>query len=120
VHPRRASHPRAARSTAGQFAVDVFFLLSGFLGAHVLLSRPSQIGVRAFVLRWLRLTPVYALCIAVYFGVAPHMGTGPFWYKLGLSASACGRYWWSSILCAPPCHADARRCTACSTPLHDP
>tara|TARA_B100000767_G_scaffold240368_1_gene236104 strand:- start:343 stop:687 length:345 start_codon:yes stop_codon:yes gene_type:complete len=33
---------------AANFAVDTFFVLSGFLGAHVLLRRPRLIGWRAF------------------------------------------------------------------------
>lgn len=83
---------------AANFAVDTFFVLSGFLGAHVLLRRPRLIGWRAFVFRYLRLTPTLAFVLATYSTISPHLGSGPFWYKMGRAAEGCDAWWWTTLL----------------------
>merc|ERR1719428_1370175 len=67
---------------SASFAVDSFFILSGFLGAHVLLSRPQHIGLKAFVLRYLRLTPTLAFVLAVFATLSQQVGSGPHWFKM--------------------------------------
>ena len=74
----------------GQFSVDTFFVLSGFLGAYVGLRKlgamdkagkkvPSApaLAFSAFVDRWLRLTPLYFFMLMVYMFLIPHVLTGP-------------------------------------------
>ena len=83
----------------GQFSVDTFFVLSGFLGAYVGLRklaaadraghRSSPMGVAfTFLLeRYLRLTPLYLFMLLVYMFLIPHVMTGPMatWVRLLLS-----------------------------------
>ena len=74
----------------GQFSVDTFFVLSGFLGAYVGLRKlsamdkagkkvpsPPALAFAAFVDRWLRLTPLYFFMLMVYMFLIPHVLTGP-------------------------------------------
>lgn len=74
----------------GQFSVDTFFVLSGFLGAYVGLRKlsamdkagrkvpsPPALAFSAFVDRWLRLTPLYFFMLMVYMFLIPHVLTGP-------------------------------------------
>ena len=74
----------------GQFSVDTFFVLSGFLGAYVGLRKlgsydkagkkpPSVFGVAfsALLDRYLRLTPLYLFMLMCYMFLLPHMLTGP-------------------------------------------
>ena len=46
--PNPNPNPNPNQVYAANFAVDTFFVLSGFLGAFVLLRRPRLIGWRAF------------------------------------------------------------------------
>ena len=74
----------------GQFSVDTFFVLSGFLGAYVGLRKLGSIeragkkipsapvlAFSAFLDRWLRLTPLYFFMLMVYMFLIPHVLTGP-------------------------------------------
>eukprot|EP01133_Synstelium_polycarpum_P007426 gene7426-8687_t len=93
---------------AGEFAVDVFFLLSGFLVAHSLLSaldRLEQTGqsgvvfaVKYIVHRIIRLSPLYVFVLFFFWKLSPMLGTGPLWYLYEAMTSTCDKYWWTNIL----------------------
>ena len=83
---------------SANYAVDCFFLLSGFLGGYVLLGRPKHIGLPAFVLRYIRLTPTLALALAFYATLATHCGSGPHWFKIAEEAEGCQKWWWSNLV----------------------
>ena len=83
---------------SASYAVDCFFLLSGFLGGYVLLGRPQHIGLKAFLLRYLRLTPTLAVALAFYAALSMHTGSGPYWYKMAEEAAGCSKWWWSNLL----------------------
>lgn len=73
----------------GFFAVDTFFLMSGFLVSSVLLSKlgtesPGRYGwiVKGYVHRYLRLTPTLAFVTLVMWKVLPLLGEGPSWWPI--------------------------------------
>ena len=90
---------------SSRFAVDTFLCVSGYLVAHILkrkLSNPCgprlvQIGL-ILLYRILRILPLYAMCIGFWVLVAPHLGSGPFWYKWQHFLEPCQKYWWTNLL----------------------
>ena len=64
----------------------------------MLLRRPRLIGLRALAFRYLRLTPTLAFVLAAFAALVPHLGSGPWWYKMRAAAEGCDRWWWSTLL----------------------
>ena len=64
----------------------------------MLLRRPRLIGLRALAFRYLRLTPTLAFVLAAFAALVPHLGSGPWWYKMRTAAEGCDRWWWSTLL----------------------
>ncbi len=60
--------PAMALNSNGDLGVDVFFVLSGFLIAHMLLKEKERTGAQDFLgfllRRWLRLAPAYGVCLS--------------------------------------------------------
>ncbi|GAM20720.1 hypothetical protein SAMD00019534_038950 [Acytostelium subglobosum LB1] len=93
---------------AGEFAVDIFFMLSGFLVAHtvlVQLDKREESGKGSGLLFWLqyvvhrllRLSPLYYFLLFVLWQLSPMFGSGPLWYQYNVSSS-CDQYWWTNLL----------------------
>jgi peptidoglycan/LPS O-acetylase OafA/YrhL len=83
-----------------QNAVDSFFFLSGFLLAFLTLPALRQGRfklMQSIVLRYLRLTPSFALVLFLYWKVLPHLGQGPFSPILQQSTARCDGSWWSAL-----------------------
>jgi peptidoglycan/LPS O-acetylase OafA/YrhL len=92
---------------SSRLAVDTFLCISGFLVVHVLERKltttfvPDGNILRQYVTllpsivlsRVARILPLYAATLGFYTQLAPHMGSGPFWYQ------------WLGLL--KPCHATA-------------
>lgn len=82
----------------GFLAVDTFFLMSGFLLSSVLLPKldsgslgagRSWIG-KAYVHRYLRLTPTLAFVMLMFWKVLPLLGDGPGWWPVATAqAESC-------------------------------
>jgi len=53
-----------------------------------------------FVLRYLRLTPLYAFILFVYAFMAPLFGSGPVWYRMIRDSELCLSHWWSNLIYA--------------------
>ncbi|KAJ6226443.1 o-acyltransferase [Anaeramoeba flamelloides] len=88
---------------AGEYAVDVFFFLSGFLaclGFLKLLHSKGKIPIHlAYLHRFLRLVPALAFIIFFSLYVSPYMGQGPMWTRYVQDIKhTCGKYWWSDII----------------------
>ncbi|XP_041984522.1 O-acyltransferase like protein-like isoform X2 [Aricia agestis] len=88
----------------GTLVVHTFFAMSSFLLAYNLqiYSEKHKLSwtqiPKAIILRWLRLTPPYALIIATISTWMRHFGDGPLWPLLVLSETQqCRQYWWSNI-----------------------
>ncbi|KAK3241267.1 hypothetical protein CYMTET_48950 [Cymbomonas tetramitiformis] len=86
----------------GEYAVDTFFFLSGFLSTYVAIRRLGRGKtiplVPAIVHRYLRLTPTLAFCVALYATLPEHMSQGPFWYKYAHEIRNCPKWWWSHLV----------------------
>ena len=88
---------------SSRFAVDTFLCIGGYLAIRVLKRKISGVpkystilGIMA--LRVLRIFPLYALVLGFWVLIAPHLGSGPFWYQwIGL-LEPCNKLWWTNIL----------------------
>lgn len=84
----------------GQVYVDTCFYLAGLLLAWYDLCRPqAQSFARTLLLRYIRLTPTYALVILFYASVFYKTGSGPLWDSfIGVERDACRDNWWTNLL----------------------
>ncbi|CAM9828420.1 unnamed protein product, partial [Hapterophycus canaliculatus] len=105
----------------GFLAVDTFFLMSGFLLSSVLLPQLdagtlSDLGrsitgssgwrgswmLKAYVHRYLRLTPTLAFATLMFWKVVPLLGSGAGWWPVAAAQEescrrrVCG-YWWTEV-----------------------
>ena len=110
LNPREFLPPTGVTTTlfgqllfSSRFAVDTFLCISGYLAVRVLKRklhpqpRISEIfSVLAF--RIIRILPLYLMCMGFWILVAPHLGSGPFWYQWENFLEPCRRYWWTNIM----------------------
>ncbi|KAG5894540.1 hypothetical protein JTB14_026828 [Gonioctena quinquepunctata] len=86
----------------GDLFVDTFFLLSGLLVVYGLLrqfDKRIMNPVLIIVLRYIRLTPVYAFVIFYYATIFNHSGSGPLWKVVaGEDSRDCRKNWWTNLL----------------------
>ncbi|CAK1550257.1 unnamed protein product [Leptosia nina] len=89
----------------GTLVTCTFFVMSSFLLVFnfLIYTENHQVSLWDFpkgvVLRWLRLTPSYALMIALIATLIRHFGNGPLWKMVVESESiACQKKWWTNIL----------------------
>ncbi|XP_070533924.1 nose resistant to fluoxetine protein 6-like [Ptychodera flava] len=86
------------------FAVDVFFLLSGFLVTYLALRhmRKTKGKMNWFLFyfhRWWRLTPALGLMLLLWSTLMLHLGDGPDYTRRPLYAQEqCRKYWWAVLL----------------------
>ena len=89
---------------SGVFAVDVFFYLSGFLGAYLLIAKPFDKSIKNFIIvyfhRLFRLLPGYILLLAWFIGIFIYLGDGPIWNNGNLQSSVqlWKEQWWYNLL----------------------
>ena len=87
-----------------QMAVDTFFYLSAFLFGHHFLAQLAKNRrlpnpMLMYVHRYLRLTPVMAFWLLLFYKLAPHLSDGPFWQDFVHSVvDKCDGSWWSQLL----------------------
>ncbi|XP_018579714.2 nose resistant to fluoxetine protein 6-like [Anoplophora glabripennis] len=94
--------PAACIIFHGDVFVDSFFILSGLLVVYGLLNqydkRRTNPGL-IVVLRYIRLTPVYAFVIFYYATIFAHVGDGPLWKVIaGEDSKDCRKNWWLNFL----------------------
>ncbi|CAF3851450.1 unnamed protein product, partial [Rotaria sp. Silwood1] len=90
----------------GQFSVDTFFVLSGFLTAIVFVREADKqkfsfrFVLLYYIHRYIRLTPAYLLVILISINLTPYFGNGPaFPFEQGFESNGCrNQWWWTSIL----------------------
>ncbi|XP_055623466.1 nose resistant to fluoxetine protein 6-like [Toxorhynchites rutilus septentrionalis] len=93
--------------TGGTQITQTFFAMSGFLLAIHMISfasrRKEKLGVsmllKTTMIRYIRLTPLYAFVILLHATWLAKLQDGPFW-KLGseLERTMCRRNWWTNLL----------------------
>ncbi|XP_034653957.1 nose resistant to fluoxetine protein 6 [Drosophila subobscura] len=86
------------------FSVDTFFFLSGLLLVVISLrfldKTKGKINVPMMYLhRYLRLTPLLAVAILVYWKLLPHLADGPLYEQVGFADyCVCERTWFWTLL----------------------
>ncbi|CAH0589908.1 unnamed protein product [Chrysodeixis includens] len=89
----------------GSLVTHTFFVMSAFLLAYNFQLHAEKHKIswvqfpKGILLRWLRLTPIYALVLFTITTWMRLVGRGPLWMLVvGSEAEACGRYWWAQLL----------------------
>ncbi|XP_063626933.1 nose resistant to fluoxetine protein 6-like isoform X1 [Cydia splendana] len=89
----------------GSLVTHTFFVMSSFLLAYNLQIHTERQSLswsqwpKGVLLRWLRLTPTYALVLATISTWMRRLGSGPLWgLVVGAEAEACRQYWWAHLL----------------------
>ncbi|XP_023936547.2 nose resistant to fluoxetine protein 6-like [Bicyclus anynana] len=88
----------------GNLVTHTFFVMSSFLLAYNLQIQSEKTEItwkhipKGILLRWIRLTPSYALVIATISTWMRYIGSGPMWDLIVVSeANYCRHYWWANI-----------------------
>ena len=89
-----------------EYSVDTFFFMSGFLATFALMNQLKLKGILSasqyvsmVFLRYLRLTPSYAVVLLFFWKVLPLVSSGPFWDETTIfSSDACDKHWWTNLL----------------------
>mmetsp|Transcript_23891 Transcript_23891/g.26509 ORF Transcript_23891/g.26509 Transcript_23891/m.26509 type:complete len:315 (+) Transcript_23891:73-1017(+) len=85
----------------GFFAVDVFFYLSGFLGAYLMLLKFKGKRMNFFMIyfhRFYRLAPNILALMTFAMAFFIYLGNGPIWSLYGnFWTQDCSKYWWTFI-----------------------
>ncbi|XP_045777961.1 nose resistant to fluoxetine protein 6-like [Maniola jurtina] len=88
----------------GSLVTHTFFIMSSFLLAYNLQIQAEKAEItwkhipRGILMRWMRLTPPYALIIATISTWMRHAGRGPLWDLVVTSESNyCRQYWWANV-----------------------
>ncbi|XP_047516873.1 nose resistant to fluoxetine protein 6-like [Pieris napi] len=89
----------------GTLVTMTFFVMSAFLLVYNFLIHAESHEItwvdfpKGVLLRWIRLTPTYALLIGTIGCIVPYFGDGPLWQLTVTSESdACRNKWWTNIL----------------------
>ncbi|CAK1541500.1 unnamed protein product [Leptosia nina] len=89
----------------GTLFVQCFFIISGLLLAYNLKTASEKNDLnwqevpKRIALRWLRLTPPYAITLALAATWMRHAGSGPLWEEIvGETVNACNLHWWKHLL----------------------
>ncbi|XP_044728551.1 nose resistant to fluoxetine protein 6-like, partial [Chrysoperla carnea] len=87
----------------GDLWVDTFFILSGLLLSYTLLKQYSKTKklnlILIIILRYFRLTPLYAISIFFFATLLSKMGDGPMWHVIvDGEKQFCRENWWTNLL----------------------
>lgn len=88
-----------------EFAVDIFFWMSGLLMAFLFLqSLHIRQRLRAaewcalYLHRVYRILPGYLYILVLLWSGIKYLGSGPLWFQQGNLDTDCADYWWSNAL----------------------
>lgn len=87
----------------GEFGVDSFFCMSGFLIAYLMLCELKKKNGKINILQYYfhrlwRLSPSYMLVIAYMAALYPYLGKGPIWPATFGDRDVCRKKWWQNLL----------------------
>ncbi|KAK3706696.1 hypothetical protein RRG08_019691 [Elysia crispata] len=86
------------------YSVDTFFVLSGLLVTYLTLCELRKNAgklnwVMFYVHRYLRLTPIYMICLGIWVSLMPYLVDGPlFPQRAGYEKDHCKNTWWGNLL----------------------
>jgi hypothetical protein len=89
---------------AGLRAIDVFFFLSGFLAAYMLISKQERLGfsiktyLEIIYHRLLRIYPTYFIVMLIYWKLSVYLTTGPMWSLYVDNVEVCDNSWGQTML----------------------
>lgn len=110
LNPSKILPPHGFTTTLGgqlffsaRFAVDTFLCISGYLVVLILKQKLSRVAnpvelLSLLAFRIVRILPLYAMCLGFWMFIAPHLGSGPFWYQWQFYMEPCNTYWWTNFL----------------------
>ena len=89
----------------GEYSVDTFFWMGGFLLGYLLLQEVEKKRGKFGALGWslvyihriLRILPVYAFMLLFSLSVFPSISTGPMWFNHNIVTKDCSEYWWTVL-----------------------
>lgn len=103
IIPKRASDPTSMAIASAPLSVDTFFLIGGMVNCYAFMR--AQAGRRTFNLlmyyvhRYVRLTPAFALMVAITATWISLLDSGPLWYYVvGEETDKCKQWWWTALL----------------------
>jgi len=83
----------------------VFFFIAGFLSAVLVLDKllkmkriPMVMIPSMWLHRFLRVWPLYAFCLLVYYKLLNYLGGGPIWSEFIAETKNCNGTWWRNLL----------------------
>jgi len=88
----------------GQYLVDVFFLMAGFLLAYLtiaqLKAKRGRMNWFVFIIhRFIRMIPIYWFALFNFLLLLRYIGSGPQWPLYGdANGVGCQTYWWSNMI----------------------
>jgi peptidoglycan/LPS O-acetylase OafA/YrhL len=88
----------------GYYAVDTFYILSGFLVVYLMLGKLYPAKGRTnypllYFHRFYRLVPAILFLTGFVIYIFPLLGTGPMFYTTALGQKKnCESYWWANVL----------------------
>uniref|UniRef100_A0A2A4JEF2 Nose resistant-to-fluoxetine protein N-terminal domain-containing protein n=1 Tax=Heliothis virescens TaxID=7102 RepID=A0A2A4JEF2_HELVI len=94
---------RALWITAATMTVDTFFTVAGVLLVYTTVNKMTQVtflkNLHWFYLnRFIRLTPLLAVCALLQASYFNRMTDGPYWLYVATLTNNCRNNWWSTLL----------------------
>lgn len=87
------------------YAVDIFFMMTGFLGTYIMLSMmqnrkgKTQGILKTYLHRYLRLLPLYVFIMLMFVFIVPLLASGPAFFRFNdLLIADCRKAWWAHFL----------------------
>eukprot|EP01017_Pseudomicrothorax_dubius_P040255 TRINITY_DN6276_c0_g2_i4.p1 TRINITY_DN6276_c0_g2~~TRINITY_DN6276_c0_g2_i4.p1 ORF type:complete len:460 (-),score=60.36 TRINITY_DN6276_c0_g2_i4:1402-2781(-) len=103
--PNMLADPRTLYVYAAEFAVDVFFLMSGFFFVFIFSRRFNNrnFGAKEYGMtilhRLLRIIPTYAVVIILLWKISQFFGNGPLWQMfVNIQDENCSKNSWEDLL----------------------
>ena len=86
----------------GTLSVDIFFFLSAFLLAYILLKKSKgqpSVSIILYIHRIIRFYPMIVIALCVFCFVLPSIGDGPLYYRIYEKVNVyCGAIWYKILL----------------------